>query len=329
MYILTGSSTPKKDEVTHSGTGRIARVHLRPMGLFETGDSNGSVSLSGLFNGEFHSSEVKTSLSDIARFICKGGWPGMLTLEDDVAALVPPQYIDTFVSSLPNRAGLSEYRIRRLLISLSRTLGQAVTYDTLASDMVEGNISDKRAIVNRQQVETLLAYLKSRFIIEDLNGWDAPISSKSRVRIKPKRSFVDPSLPATLLGANETRLLNDMQLFGKLFEELALRDLRILTSTMDSTVANSLMYYRDSDNLEVDAIIELRDGRWAAIEIKLGENKVNEAISSLLRLKKKVSENPLAQNREPSFMAVLLGKTDYCRQTSDGIYVIPITSLGA
>ena len=162
-----------------------------------------------------------------------------------------------------------------------------------------------------------------------MTGWDAPIRSKSRVRVKPKRCFVDPSLTAALLGVDKDRLLKDGQLFGKLFEELCLRDLRIYASCMDSALPDPVKYYRDSDSLEVDAIIELRDGRWAGIEIKLSENKVAEGVENLLRLKSKVALNPLARNPEPAFMAVLVGKTDFCRKTPEGIYVIPCTSLTA
>jgi len=329
LFILTGSSTPAKDAIFHSGTGRIARVHLRPMSLYETGNSTGKISLSGLFENNFIPHETSTSLLDLAKHICRGGWPGMIALDKSTAALVSPQYLDTFVSSTSSRAGFNEYRVRRLLVSLARNLGQAATYQTLGSDIVEGNLDKKNEIINRQQVEEILSHLKRHFLLEDLSGWDAPVRSKSRVRVKPKRSFVDPSLAASLLGVDESRLLDDMQLFGKLFEELCLRDLRILVSTMDSALPDSVKYYTDSDNLEVDAIIELRDGRWGAIEIKLGENKVNEAVANLVRLKAKVAANPLAKNREPSFMAVLVGKTEFCRKTPEGVYVIPITSLGA
>jgi len=328
LFILTGSSTPVKDEVIHSGTGRIARVRLRPMSLFETGDSDGRASLSGLFEGDFKQFRVTTGLRDIASGICRGGWPGILALDTDTAMLTPLQYLDTFISSTSEKAGFDEHRIRRFMASLARNLGQAVTYHTLASDMVEGNIGDKRELVNRQQIECLLSYLKRHFLIEDLGGWDAPLRSKSRVRLKPKRCFVDPSLPAALLGVNEKRLLEDSQMFGKLFEELCLRDLRILVSTMDLALPDSVKYYSDSDNLEVDAIIELRDGRWAAIEIKLGDNNVDDAVNNLIRLKMKIAANPLAQNKEPSFLAVLVGKTDFCRRTSEGVYVIPVSSLG-
>jgi predicted AAA+ superfamily ATPase len=328
MFILTGSSTPAKDQVSHSGTGRIARLHLRPMSLFETGNSSGEISLSGLFEGRFKAAQASTGLKAIAELIICGGWPGSLGLSTSDRMLIPEQYLDTLISSLVAKEGVNEQRFRNLLVSLARNIGQAATYQTIGTDLAGGDLSGKREVAGRQQVEALIAKARNRFIIEDLAGWDAPIRSKSRLRTKPKRTFVDPSLPASLLGAGPQRLLQNAQLFGQLFEELCLRDLRIYASAMDQALPNPVMYYRDSDGLEVDAIIEVRDGRWAAIEIKLGENKVPEAIASLTRLKNKVSANPLAQNPLPSFMAVLVGNTPFCRRTPEGIYVIPINMLG-
>jgi len=327
LYILTGSSTSRKEATLHSGTGRISRIHLRPMSLYETGDSDGSVSLSGLFDGKFKKSRVETNLKEVAKCICRGGWPGSLSLDNDSAKLIPNQYMDTLISSVAEKSNVSEYRLRRFISSLARNTGHAMTYKTIASDIAEGNIADRKELISRQHIEKMIDFFKGRFIIEDLSGWDAPVKSKSRVRIKPKRNFVDPSLAASLLGINEARLLSDGQLFGQLFEELCLRDLKIYTSCIESAYPGSVRYYRDSDGLEVDAIIELRDGRWAGIEIKLGDSKISEGVRSLLKLKEKVSSNPMARNAEPSFMAVLVGKTEFCRKTPDGIYVIPATSL--
>jgi len=324
LYILTGSSTPKKEETSHSGTGRISRLHLRPMSLFETGDSNGIVSLSGLFEGQFKKARVETDIKKISYFICKGGWPGALGLEIEDPQLIPNQYIDTLLSFVGRKNNMNENRLRRFLGSLARNLGQAVTYKTIAADITEAQDDS----IPQNHIDQLLTLFKDRFIVEDLNGWDAPVRSKSRVRIKPKHCFVDPSLPAALLGVNNERLLLDGQLFGILFEELVLRDLRIYASAMENALPDPVKYYRDSDNLEVDAIIELRDGRWAGVEIKLGEARVNEGIKNLLRLKNKVASNPAARNPEPTFLAVITGKSDFCRVSPEGVYVFPITALG-
>jgi len=329
LFILTGSSTPKKNETVHSGTGRISRIRLRPMSLFETGYSDGSVSLEGLFNGVFKNARVQTNLRVIAELICKGGWPGSMDLDPDLAGLIPNQYLDTLISSIAEKNGTSEYALRRLLVSLARNTGQAATYHTLSSDISEGDIVEKNGMASRQMIEKFISVFRDRFIIEDMYGWDAPVRSKSRVRVKPKRGFVDPSLPAALLGAGRDRLLEDGQLFGRLFEELCLRDLRIYASCMPNALPDAVKYYRDSDNLEVDAIIELRDGRWAAIEIKLSDNKVSESVRNLLRLKSKVASNPFSENPEPAFLAVIVGNTEFSRRTPEGVYVIPCTSLTA
>lgn len=329
LFILTGSSTPKKDETVHSGTGRISRLRLRPMSLFETGDSDGSVSLSGLFNGQWSTGRVKTDLKKIAELIIRGGWPGVMRLEPEHTKLIPNQYIDTFISSIGKKRYADEYKMRRFLVSLARNIGQAATYDTIANDIIEGELDKKKELTSVQNIESLLSAFKERFVIEDLYGWDAPVRAKSRVRTKPKRNFADPSLAAALLGADKGRLLMDGQLFGKLFEELCLRDLKIYASCMESSLPDPVMYYRDSDNLEVDAIIELRDGRWAGIEVKLSDNKVQDAVDNLLRLKNKISYNPNAQNPEPAFLAVIVGAAEFRRKTPEGVYVIPITTLTA
>ena len=282
-----------------------------------------------MFEGSFKKARVQTDLRRIADYLCKGGWPGALHVEPDAAQLIPNQYLDTLISSIGKKSGTNEYRLRRFLVSLARNIGQTVTYETIASDIIEGNIDSKKELVSQHNIESLLTVFKKRFIIEDLCGWDAPVRSKSRVRLKPKRCFVDPSLTVALLGMNKERLLQDGQLFGKLFVELVLRDLRIYTSCLDGALPDSVKYYRDSDNLEVDAVIELRDGRWAGIEIKLSENKAEEGIKNLLRLKNKVSSNPMARNPEPAFLAVITGKADFCRKTPEGVYVIPCTSLTA
>jgi predicted AAA+ superfamily ATPase len=300
------------------------------MTLSESGHSNSAVSFSGLFTHDydFKASPVKTDLHNIATYICRGGWPGAIDLDDNTAMRIPTQYIDTMLSSGASNKNRTQYMTRLLLKSLARNLGKAVKKKTLLADLQHG-ADDKESTVNRPTLEKLLDSLIDQFLIEEVFGWDAPVKSKSRVRISPVRSFVDPSIPASLLGMSPERLLMDMQTFGNLFEELCLRDIRVYASVMQDALPNPVLQYRDSDNLEVDVIVELRDGRWAALEIKLSENKVDAGIKNLTRLKEKVASNPLARTSAPSFMAVIVGKTDYCRRTQDGIYVIPITELTA
>jgi predicted AAA+ superfamily ATPase len=242
---------------------------------------------------------------------------------------IPAQYLDTLLSSSPEILRRSEHTAKRLLLSLARNLGSAVTHKTIVRDILLTEEGESAAASAIARVDPYLDVMKNQFIIEDVPGWDAPVRSRSRVRTKPKRSFVDPSLAASLLGVSAERLLWQSQLLGVLFEELCLRDLRIYASALADAPSDPVMYYRDSDGLEVDAVVELRDGRWAAFEVKLSEDKVAEAERSLLRLKNKILANPLAKNNPPSFLAVIVGKATFCRKTPNGIYVLPITCLGA
>ena len=329
LFILTGSSSPAKSEVHHTGSGRISRLSMWPMSLAELGVSNGAVSLQGLFDGRFESHPVETSLDQLATSICRGGWPASADLSDDLATLVPQQYLDALLAKDETRAPGTERELRRFLRALARNIGGSVTLRVLANDMGLGEKIGISCDTAERRVREFLDYFLGRYVICDLYGWDAPIKSPSRLRTKPKHCFADPSLPASLLGVDEGALLGNTQLFGQLFEELCLRDLRIYTSVLKGAHPNSLSYYRDADGLEVDAVIELRDGRWGAIEIKLGANKVGEAQANLLRLRNKVAANPAARNPEPSFLLVLVGKTDHCYRTSEGVFVVPITELTA
>jgi len=330
QFILTGSSTVNMDKVSHSGAGRIARVHMRPMSLFESGNSDGTVSLSGLFKGQFTPGQTNTDVRQLAAYICRGGWPASLDVDLDIAGDLPAQYLDAMFNVSARKKGLDPHMARRVAMSLARNIGKTPTYKTLFADVSEGDVPDSADDSKwRKELEPYISFFKEQYFIEDQAGWDAPIKSRSRVRTKPRRSFADPSLPASLLGLAPERLLFDMQVFGNLFEELCLRDLRIYSSVMQITPEPMIHYYSDADNLDVDAIIELADGRWGAIEIKLSEEKVPQAENSLCRLRDKVSANPAAHNRQPSFMAVLVGKASFTRVTPSGVYVIPLTSLTA
>lgn len=328
LFILTGSSRPSKSKVRHTGSGRISRLRMWPMSLSELGLSTGEVSLKRLFAGEFASGTARTDLHELARWICRGGWPAACDLEDEAALLVPTQYLDSLLAKQDAEAPGSERELRACLQALARSVGGAATLATIAKDM--GLDSTGQTLdASTRRVSTFIDYFLNRYVICDLNGWDAPIKSPRRLRTKPKRCFADPSLPAALLGMAPSRLLENVQLFGQLFEELCLRDLRVYTEAMPEASPDALRYYRDSDGLEVDAIIELRDGRWGAIEIKLGANKVEQAERSLLRLQRKISANPAARNPEPSFLLVLVGKTDYMYRLPSGVLVAPISALTA
>lgn len=327
QYILTGSSQPNKEKVHHSGAGRISTLRMHTMSLQETNNSTASVSLAGLFRGEFQPQMVNQSLTPLAEYICRGGWPALNNgTKKDPNVFLDSYFDAVFDVNIP-RFGLNGSDARKVAKSLARNLGNAPTLSTISQD--SGFDMTNSKVANEKSSSYIRAF-EQLYMVNGLTGWDAPIRSKSRLRIKPKYYFADPSLAANLLGVTPQRIINDGQLFGILFESLCIHDLAVYTSVLPEAGSESLHYYRDSDGLEVDSIIELKDGRWAAIEMKLGDNKFEDAKQSLLRLRSKVLANPLAKNREPSFMAMLVGACEYARQDkSTGIYVIPITSLGA
>jgi predicted AAA+ superfamily ATPase len=324
LYILTGSSKPKSSAIHHSGTGRIAHLAMRPMSLFESENSNGSVSLEELFSGVFMPVRSKTEIRDVARWCCRGGWPSILDIEDEFAFETPREYITSVLEVSVKELRKSSTTARKLMMALSMNLAQSVTYKTLARDMGQG---DEDALPSMPTIESYLEILKDLYLVEDLTGWEPPLISKRRLRTKPKRYFVDPSLPAALLDAYPDILLRDMQTLGKLFESLCIRDLRVYLSVLPG-IGNQISYYLDDKDLEVDAVVQLGDGRWGAFEIKLSETKADEAANSLKQLEKKMTANSAAQSRPAEFLAVLVGKGEIGYRRKDGVLVIPIAALG-
>jgi predicted AAA+ superfamily ATPase len=323
LFVLTGSSKPKSDAIHHSGTGRIARVHMSSMSLFETGDSNGSISLASIFDGDFKPKRRKTETADIARWCCRGGWPSILDIKDDFALETPREYIKSVLDVSARSLNRNPAIAHKLMMALSLNLTQSATYKVLARDMALG---DEDAMPSIPTIEAYLDFLKNLFLVEDLTGWEPPLISKRRVRTRSKRFFVDPSLPAALLGASPVTLLRDMQTLGKLFESLCIRDLRVYLSVLPG-ISNQINYYLDDKGLEVDAVIQLGDGRWGAFEIKLSDAKIDEAAGNLNRFVDKITANKAAQVKIPEFLAVLIGKGDIAYQRNDGVLVIPIATL--
>ena len=327
LYILTGSSTPAKNSVTHSGAGRIARLDMSTMTLWERGLSTGSVSLKNLFDGSFEPSAYAGSLPMLADAICCGGWPALVGASPQMAAEVVNQYLDAMYEvSVPQKGGVGS-TARHIVSSLARNVATSATLNTIAAD---ASLGDSDAQPATSTVAFYLDMLESMYAIVNLPSWDAPVRAKSRLRTKPKRYFVDPSIPAAALGMNPERLLADGQTFGLLFESLCIHDLSVYTSCLPGSYPGSLHYYGDSDGLEVDAIIELNDGRWAAIEIKLGESKVSDGIRNIERLRRKVALNPAARNPQPEFCAVVTATSPFCRYDAEhDVYVFPIGALRA
>ena len=324
--LLTGSTSlrqSERDRVRHSGTGRIARLSMRPMALSESGDSCARVSIKSLLEGDpLMPVRHETSLPDVARWCCRGGWPANLTLSDQAAAETASQYIQSVLDVNVIDEGRSPDTALALMRALALNESQAVTYKTLSKDMARGEEGPSE--------DTIAAYLElfDRLrLTEQLRGWEPPIRSKVRARVKPKRYFCDPSLAAALLRATPERLLRDTQTLGMLFENLVLRDLQVFLSTYPG-IGNDVLYYRDEKGLEVDAILECGD-RWAGIEIKLSDTKADEGAKNLVALRSKVLANPAARNAEPVFLAVVVGRGSLAYTRDDGVMVIPAATLGA
>lgn len=327
QFILTGSSQPQKEKAHHSGAGRISKIQMRTMSLAETGLSTGAISLSGLFRGEFEARQVQQRLQPLAEAVCRGGWPQLISHPAQPASPFLKSYLDALFEVSAPRRGLAPAEARIVAQSLARNLGSAAKLATVAEDAGFSNY-DAKSSANK--VSAIIRAFEDLYVIEGIRGWDAPIRSKSRLRTKPKYVFSDVSLAASLLNLSPERLMNDGQVFGILFESLCLHDLAVYASLLPESGPEPLRYYRDSDGLEVDAILELQDGRWAGIEIKLGESKAPEGIANLLRLKQKIAANPAARNPEPAFLAVVVGAGEYARyDRENGVYIVPITALGA
>ncbi len=324
-YILTGSSMPDKEQVLHSGAGRIARIDMSTMTLWERGESEGSVSLSGLFEGDFSPAPADGGLARAADAVCCGGWPALTGATPEDALEVIGHYVDALLEVSVPRKGGDPRVARKIAQSLARNVATAATIGTLAADAAE---SDAEGRLAASTVTRYLRMFEDVFLIEELPGWDAPIRSRSRLRTKPKRYFADPSIPAAMLGCSPGRLLQDAQMFGLLFESLCVHDVRAYASVVPGCHRDSIRYYQDADGLEVDIVIELQDGRWAGIEVKLGEDKVPAGIKSLRRLRSKIAANPAARNPEPAFLAVVTAVGTIARRDPEsGVYVFPLTVL--
>ena len=321
LFILTGSSTPNHKGILHSGAGRIARIRMRPMSLYESGDSSGMVSLGDLCADRMESvmtGEVR--LTDLIGYILRGGWPASLGLSIKEASLLPRQYLDAIVDDDVYRIdGVKRdtTKIRLLLRSLARNESTTATNRSLKNDVKEKDDEDI-------DVDTIASYLDifSRlFLIENQQPFSSKIRSSVRVKQAEKRHFADPSLAAALLGATEEKLLGDLNTLGFLFEALCERDLRLYTDAF----GGQLYHYQDYQNREVDAVIQLPGGEWCAFEIKLGANQIDEAAAVLVKLKNDIAKEP--GGIPPKVLCVVCGMSNAAYKRADGVYVVPITAL--
>ena len=323
QYILTGSSTPKRKGVLHSGAGRIDKVRMRSMSLYESGESNGKVSIREIFEGfQGLKQGLGASLEDLIYLTIRGGWPGNIETAKDKAGIIPHSYLKTLIEddyeSLPENIQSSR-KLMSLIKSLSRNTGTLASNNTLAKDMRE--FEDES--VTASTVSKYLDVLERIFIIENLNAFDPNYRSSSRVAKNPKRFFTDPSIAIASLDLTAEKLKGDLKLFGFLFESMVIRDLKIYTEANDGKI----FHYRHFDRRdEIDAVIEMPSGKWGAFEIKLGTNQIDEAAEKLLAMKEGMKSDK-AVSRAPDILCVISGLADVGYKRKDGVYVVPITAL--
>jgi uncharacterized protein len=317
-FILTGSSVANLDDTAHSGAGRIGRLILRPMSLYELGVSSGKVRLRDLFDRlpiEYQKSAV--TVKDYATWIIKGGWPDGIEDTEQQSALRMKSYIDALIKEDINKISDKKYnetRTSKILESLARFTGSESSNQKI--------ISDLRSIDASTSEVTLLDYLdalRKLYVIEDLKSWSPNLRSKTVVRATAARFFVDPSFGASVLGITSPMLLKDFSTFGLFFEALAVRDLRVYAEVLGGKV----LRYKDSSGLEIDLIVQLASGQWCAMEVKMGSHLFDDAASKLITFAKKIDTTRM---EPPQFLAILTA-TEYAYQREDGIYVIPLGML--
>ncbi|MCR5362745.1 MAG: DUF4143 domain-containing protein [Bacteroidales bacterium] len=322
QFILTGSSVlPEADETIHSGTGRFAHVKMRPMSLYESGDSKGCISLNDLFDGKpFDVQRNDLGIEDIAYLTCRGGWPWATLIPKEVALDQAFDYVDSVTQrdiQRVDKVKRSPERTKLLLRSYARNVSQQVSYATIRKDM----LSNDASTLDEDTVADYIKALKKLFVIEDLAAWNPNIRSKAAIRTGDTRHFVDPSIGTAALGLGPKDLINDLQSFGFFFEDLAVRDLRVYADALDG----GLYHYRDSNGLECDTVLHRRNGSYALLEVKLGgEERINEGAANMIAFANDIDTSKMPA---PSFMAVIIGVGQYAYQRKDGVYVIPIGCL--
>ncbi len=319
QFILTGSSVPADQVTRHTGAGRISRLRLRTMSSFETGFSTGEVSLHALMCADFDGCrQSSVSIGELVESTCRGGWPGDLESALGEAMIARADYLDEICRADISRVdGVSRNpdNVRRLLRSLARNVATSASARTLTQDVA----GEARAL----SIDTVLGYLAALerlLVIESQPAWSPTLRSRSALRKSAKRHFVDPSLAAAALGATPDRLLADLAYFGCLFESLVYRDLSVYARACDA----ALYHYRDNTNLEVDIIVQNRQGEWCAFEVKLGAGQVDAAARNLLKLCERVDVESVG---EPRSLVVVVG-SGYGYQRADGVIVLPISALG-
>ena len=315
-FILTGSSTPESKGVLHSGTGRIPSIVLRPMSLFESGESSGKVSLSSLFNSEMGTSldTGQVYLNDLAKYIIRGGWPEALDFGEEDSSYFARAYVDGIMrNDIPRVApGTDLMKISQFMRSMARNESTTASRNTIRNDL-NGEISEETA-------GNYMTILSRLFLLDDVPPFSPSVRSSLRIKQMAKHHYVDPSIPAALLNLNIRGIMGDLQAFVFLFESLVLRDLKIYCDANDY----KLFHYQDYRDNELDAIIESDDGSYGAIEIKLGTGEIEKGVKSLLKTDKAMKE---VFGKGVKFLCVISGLSPYAYKRPDGVYVVPLTAL--
>ena len=322
QFVLTGSAVPADTrEITHSGTGRFTWLTMRPMSLYESGDSTGEVRLKDLFSGAAEIDGASNlSIDRLAFLVCRGGWPQAVDMQDEIALDQAMDYYDAVVHSDINRADnvqKNPERVKRLMRSYARNQGGQVPNTVLAQDIA----ANDETPISEETVASYVSALRKIFVVEDMPAWNPNLRSKTAIRSSDTRYYIDPSIAAAALGIGPNDLINDLKTFGFLFETLCIRDLRVFADALNGEV----YHYRDKDGLECDAVVHLRNGNYGLIEIKLGGDRlIEEGAKNLKSMEAKIDTDKM---NTPSFLMVLTGTGDYAYRRQDGVYVVPIGCL--
>jgi hypothetical protein len=324
QFILTGSAVPligeEEKKLMHTGTGRIGRLRMRPMSLWESGDSSGEISLKLMFEGVEQEAICNADLEHIAFLVCRGGWPRATFQEPEIALDRAVDYFEAVVNTDIRRVDgvlRNPDRTARIMRSYARLQGTQSPISAISTDLKanENSSFDDR---------TLSAYLNALrliFVVEDLPAWNPNLCSKSAIRTSDTRYFIDPSIAVAALGLGPKDLIHDLNTFGFLFECMCIRDLRVFADVLDGQI----YHYRDKDGLECDAVVHLRNGSYGLIEVKLGGDRlIDEGAANLIKLSKKIDTDRM---KSPSFMMVLTAVGNYAFKRPDGVYVVPVSCL--
>ncbi len=320
QYILTGSSTPNKEGIFHSGAGRFGKIYLRTMSLYESGDSTGIVSLKDLCDGKkIAKANKKADLKELANLVVRGGWPANLNDTSEDSQKKIKQYIKLIIDNdLYKLDGIErdKHRINLLLKSLARNESTTASNNKIIDDILEYDSES----IDKKTISSYLNALDKLFLIDNDEPYSLNVRSKIRVKQAEKRHFVDPSISCAILNLTADKLIEDPNTFGFMFEAMVERDLKIYAESMDA----KCYHYQDYNGNEIDSVIELNDGNWCAFEIKLGAYQIESAAKKLLEIKKEIQED---KGKPPKVLGVICGVIDAAYQREDGVYVIPITAL--